>query len=123
MSRFANFKTDAKDRWKGRPRANPNTTLRQFRNQARLEGKRLTRADLLAAGYRPKRDDKIDHWKALTVSKRDCILERSRQHSEAQLALGIPRETIYGPWPVTQGWTRWYEPDTYSTLEPTDFTD
>ena len=114
-SRFANFR--------GRPRVNSTTTLRQFRAQARLEGKRLTRADLLAAGYRPKRDDKIDHWKALTVSERERILERSRRHSEAQLLLGIPRDTIYGPWPVIQGWTRWYEPDTYSTLEQTDFTD
>ena len=123
MSRFANFKADAKDRWKGRPRTNPNTTLRQFRTQARMEGKHLTRADLIAAGYRPKRGDKPDQWKALTVSERERILDRSRRHSEAQLALGIPRDTIYGPWPVTQGWTRWHEPDTYSTLETTDFTD
>jgi len=106
------------DRWRTHdPTA---ATIRALRKQYRLEGRKLTKADLLRMGLRPKRDDKIDEWKALTDSKRRTILERSRKHSEFQLALGIPKDTIYGPWPVLEGWSTWTETLTSSTVGSTE---
>lgn len=104
-------------------RTNPTNTakynsaqIRKARQQARLEGKRLTRADLEALGLRPKRDDKLDEWKLLTDSDRERIVARSKAHYERQLALGFPLETIYGPWTVLHHEAVWQELATHNTV-------
>lgn len=67
----------------------------------------MSKEERLKAGLRPRNPSKPDEWARLPTKVRERILANSKAHTEAQLAIGVPRDTIYGPYPV-MGWgARW----------------
>ena len=81
--------------------------MKSLRAKAKREGRELTNGEILAAGIRPKGSNHADPWRALTASERAASIETSRLHAERQLAVGIPKDDIYGPYAVTAWGAKW----------------
>lgn len=97
---------------KSSPTSNLAKTLRERAAKRAAKGvpidsSYMTKAQRIEAGLQPRKRPKLDAWAKLSKQKKQTVIAASKLYAEQQIAMGVPKEHIYGPYAVLEWNARW----------------